>query len=148
MRLSLRGGRHVLVAPLVCYDAVMPALSHDAVRAGAELIVTLSNDAWFVNTAGARLHLVVSAFESVETHRAQLRATNTGISAAIDASGELIESLPTGARGAFVARVTPGGVGPTLAMRVGDGLGRLCALLTGLGIGIAWLRTARRWSVR
>ncbi len=143
MRLTLPAGRTVLIAPLVCYDAVMPRLARDAVRAGADLLVTLSNDAWFVNTPGARLHLAVSAFRSVETRRAQLRAANTGISAGIDATGELIESLPDGTRGVIVAHVTPGGVGPTLAMRLGGWPEAGCAVATAITIVFASGRIAR-----
>ena len=58
---------------------------------GAEVIVNLSNDSWFGGTRGARLHLVLSALRSVENRRAQIRATNTGITAFIDASGEIRE---------------------------------------------------------
>ena len=79
--LRLADGRTLRVAPLICYDAVDPRSRSTAARAGAELIVTLSNDSWFAAGGGPRLHLVVSAFRSIETRRPQVRATNTGISA-------------------------------------------------------------------
>ena len=88
--LALPDGRRLTVAPLICYDAVTPGLAIAAVRAGAELIVTLSNDAWFATGEGPHLHLVVSAFRSLETRRSQVRATNTGISAVISPTGELL----------------------------------------------------------
>ena len=56
--LALADGRRLQVAPLICYDAVTPTLAIEAVRAGAELIVTLSNDAWFATGEGPHLHLV------------------------------------------------------------------------------------------
>jgi apolipoprotein N-acyltransferase len=76
-----------------------------AVRDGAELLVGLSNDSWFADGNGPRLHLVVAAFRSIETRRAQVRATNTGISATIDATGELVETLGVHVRGTLAARV-------------------------------------------
>src|SRR4029453_18614791 len=85
--LTLPDGRTVRVAPLICYDAVDPALARAAVRRGAELLVTLSNDSWF--PGGAHLHLAVSTFRSLETRRAQARVTNTGVSALISPTGEL-----------------------------------------------------------
>jgi apolipoprotein N-acyltransferase len=104
----LRGGRRLRVAPLVCYDAVDPELSAAAAERGAELLLVLSNDSWFAHGGGPHGHLVVSAFRSVETGLPQLRATNTGISAVIDASGEILTSLDTGERGALVAAIPPG----------------------------------------
>lgn len=118
--LPLADGRALRIAPLICYDAVNPALAIAAVREGAELIVTLSNDSWFATGNGPRLHLVVSAFRSIETRRPQMRATNTGISAVIDATGELRETLAVGARGTLVGSVLPARTGRSLLLAWGD----------------------------
>jgi apolipoprotein N-acyltransferase len=108
---------------LICYDAVSPRLARDAVRGGAELLVTLSNDSWFAAGGGPRLHLAVAAFRSIETRRPQLRATNTGISAAIDASGERIAVAGVHERAALVASVVPERAARTLVLAWGDWLG-------------------------
>jgi apolipoprotein N-acyltransferase len=121
--LPLADGRRLLAAPLICYDAVDPRFARAGVRAGAELLVTLSNDAWFASGEGPRLHLVVSAFRSIETRRPQLRVTNSGISAVIDAAGELRGELGVGERGVLLARLPAGPGGETLALRWGDWLG-------------------------
>jgi apolipoprotein N-acyltransferase len=122
------GGRDVLVAPLICYDALEPAFVRAAVREGAELIVTISNDSWFATGGGPRLHLAMAAFRSLETHRAQLRATPTGISAAISPAGEITARLPVHARDALVATVPLLSGPPTPYVRWGDWLGPLTAL--------------------
>ena len=106
--LRLPDGRRLRVAPLICYDAVVPELAIAAVREGAELIVTLSNDAWFATGEGPHLHLVVSAFRSLETRRSQVRATNTGISAIISPTGELLAVAGVHERGAIVASLAGG----------------------------------------
>jgi apolipoprotein N-acyltransferase len=106
----LRTGRTLRVAPLVCYDAVDPDLGVEAARQGAELLLVLSNDSWFAHGAGPHQHLIVSAFRSVETGLPQVRATNTGISAEIDATGAILAALGTGERGALLASV-PGARG-------------------------------------
>lgn len=121
--LRLRSGREIRVAPLVCYDATTPRLARDAARDGAELLVTLSNDSWFAQGGGPRLHLAVSALRSVETRRAQLRVTNTGISAAILPSGELIARAEVHERRALVASVPVAALPPTLVVRWGDWFG-------------------------
>jgi len=138
--LSLPNGRRLRIAPLICYDAVTPGLAIEAVREGAELIVTLSNDAWFATGEGPHLHLVVSAFRSLETRRPQLRVTNTGISAVISATGELLVQAGVHERAALVSSVPAGSSSGTLLLAWGDWFGR-AALVLGLA-----LLGARRWS--
>ena len=133
--LRLADGRTLRVAPLICYDAVDPQLAIEAARQGAEVIVTLSNDAWFASGGGPRLHLIVSAFRSIETRRPQVRATNTGISAVVDPNGELLGSIAVDERGVLAGSVTPTGDASTLMLRWGDWFGRAafaagCALLS------------------
>jgi apolipoprotein N-acyltransferase len=120
---TLAGGRTVRVAPLICYDAVDPGIALAAVRQGAELIVTLSNDSWFAAGGGPRLHLVVSAFRSLETRRPQLRATNTGVSAAIAATGEILAGAGVHERAVVKASVRPEGSATTLMLAWGDWFG-------------------------
>jgi apolipoprotein N-acyltransferase len=117
---ALADGRTIRVAPLICYDAVEPGLALGAVRRGADLIVTLSNDSWFGGGAGNRLHLVVSAFRSIETRRPQVRATNTGISALIDATGAVIATAGVHERAAVAAALVPDGTTTTLMLAWGN----------------------------
>jgi apolipoprotein N-acyltransferase len=137
--LRLAPGREIRVAPLVCYDATTPRLARDAARAGAELIVTLSNDSWFARGGGPRLHLAVSAFRSLETRRAQLRATNTGVSAAILPTGELVARAGVHERTALVASVPVAALPPTWVVRWGDWLGP-----AGLSLALVLLALPRR----
>lgn len=105
--LTLRDGRRLPIAPLICYDALDPGFVLAAVREGAELLVTLSNDSWFAFPGMQRLILIASAFRSIEARRPQLRATTTGISAVIDASGELRDTLDVDGRGVLVGSIAP-----------------------------------------
>ena len=132
--LRLADGRTVRVAPLVCYDATAPRLAREAVRDGAELIVTLSNDSWFAEGGGPRLHLAVSAFRSLETRRSQLRATNTGITAAILPTGAIVAQAGVHERRVVQARVPIVSPAPTLVQRAGDWLGPTALALAGLGL--------------
>jgi apolipoprotein N-acyltransferase len=134
-------GRAVRVAPLICYDALDPGLVRAAVREGAELIVTLSNDAWFAYGAGPRLHLAMAVFRSLETRRSQLRATPTGISAAVSPTGEIVAQLGVHERGALVASVPLLSSPPAPFARLGDWLGPLAAALAVAG---TFVRTFRR----
>ncbi len=130
--LRLGDGRTLRVAPMICYDALAPAHARAAVREGAELLLTLSNDSWFDGGEGPHLHLIVSAFRSIETRTPQIRATPTGISASIDASGEITASMQVGARGALLASVPPGRR-DSIALSLGDWLGPV-SLVGALGL--------------
>jgi len=143
--LSLRGGRTLRIAPLICYDALDARHALAAVRRGAELIVTLSNDSWFVGGPGPRLHLVGSAFRSIETRRPQVRATNTGISAVIDRTGEVVATAGVHQRATLLARVTPEARAWTLMVVWGDWVGPT-ALVCGAILLAATLGRARSGS--
>jgi apolipoprotein N-acyltransferase len=120
--LTLADGRQLGVVPLICYDALDPPHVLAAVRRGADLIVTLSNDSWFAHGAGPWLHLVGAAFLSIETRRPQVRATNTGMSAIITATGEIVEGAGVGEVATLVAPVAPERRG-ALRLMLGDWLG-------------------------
>lgn len=94
----------VRIAPLICYDAVDPGLARRAVRDGAQLLVTLSNDAWFASGDGPLQHFVVAGFRSIETRTPQVRATTTGISGIVTATGETLARGRRRACGAGRAR--------------------------------------------
>ena len=136
--LTLRNGRTLRVAPLICYDAIDSGLALSAVRQGADLLVTLSNDSWFDYGDVPRLILVLSAFRSIETRRPQIRATNTGVSAVITASGELVHTVGMDRRETVVAAVTPESRATTLMLAWGDWFGP-----TALAVGIGLLAVSR-----
>lgn len=110
----------IRIAPLICYDAVDPHLARQAVRDGAQLLVTMSNDAWFASGDGPLQHFVVAGFRSIETRTPQVRATTTGISAIVDATGATLARAEVGERAALVARVTPAVAPRTLLLLWGD----------------------------
>jgi apolipoprotein N-acyltransferase len=122
LAVHLQDGRRLSIAPLICYDALDPGFAIAAVRQGAELLVTLSNDSWFAFPGVQRLILIVSAFRSIETRRPQLRSTPTGVSAVIDETGAVLDLLDIGGRGILVGKVQPVHDGWTLMIAWGDWL--------------------------
>jgi apolipoprotein N-acyltransferase len=127
---TLRGGAEIHVAPLICYDVLDPALARAAVRGGADVIVTLSNDSWFAFGPGPQLHLLGAAFRSIETHRPQIRSTNTGVSAVIDATGTLRARAGMDERTTLIASVTPERRVETLVVRCGEWLSSVAMVIT------------------
>jgi len=74
---------------LVCYEAIFAGLAQDRVSQGANLLVNISNDAWFGNTSAPHQHLQLTALRAIEQGRYVVRSTNTGISAFIDPLGRI-----------------------------------------------------------
>jgi apolipoprotein N-acyltransferase len=77
---------------LICYEIIFPNLSQDRVQAGANLLVTISNDAWFGLSSAPRQHLHQAVLRAVEQGRFVVRSTNTGITAVIDPRGRRLET--------------------------------------------------------
>lgn len=89
----------------VCYEIVFPAEVADLVQAGASVLVTVTNDAWYGDTAAPWQHLAAARFRAAELRRPLLRAAITGVSALVDPRGQVVEQLGVGARGTIRARV-------------------------------------------
>jgi len=133
----------VRIAPIICYEALVPSHVIAGVRDGAQAIVNLTNDAWFVSTAEKRMHLASSVLRSVETRRAQLRATNTGITALILPDGEVVAPGPIDAE-AVLPYELPLVEQGSLAVTLGAWSGPVCAACAAaLLAGMAWRRRRR-----
>ncbi|HEU0154004.1 MAG TPA: apolipoprotein N-acyltransferase [Arenimonas sp.] len=126
-------GREVNVLPLICLDDVRSQLSLDGARLGAQAIVGMSNDAWFTDyPAGARLHLSVAAFRSIETRLPQVRVTTNGLSAVIDDTGQVLVNTAMGDQAVLTAELAAQDPAPTLMVRWGDWVGRAALVFLGV----------------
>jgi len=83
------------IGPIICYEDILPPFSRKFAEKGANLIVNITNDAWFGRTIAPYQHLFVSIPRSIETRKYMLRSTNTGISAIIDPVGRVVAETPT-----------------------------------------------------
>ena len=87
--------RGIRVAPLICYEDLMPDLSRKFVReARANILVNLTNDAWYGRSVGPSQHLWLAQSRAIETRRSLLRVTNTGVTSLVNAKGEIVKTLP------------------------------------------------------
>ncbi len=79
------------IATLICYEDVLPGFTRSAIREGdANLIVNITNDAWFGRSQEPWIHLSLARFRAAETHHYLVRATNSGISAIVDPVGRIL----------------------------------------------------------
>lgn len=91
-RLERSDGQIVHIAPLICYEVIFPVSTRKA-AAGADMIVNLTNDAWFGDSLGPRQHLAMAQMRSAELGLPMVRVATTGISATIDAYGNITSHI-------------------------------------------------------
>ena len=93
--------------PAICYEIAYPAfiasnIKHD--KRQQDIIITISNDAWFGDSIGPKQHLQIAQMRALENSRYVLRATNTGLTAVIDEKGQISESMPDFVAGGLNAK--------------------------------------------
>jgi len=93
LRLNQQDGSELLLGALICYEAIFPALAQERVRQGATILINVSNDGWFRKSSAPLQHLAHAVLRCVEQSRALARATNTGVTAAIDPFGRVTARL-------------------------------------------------------
>jgi apolipoprotein N-acyltransferase len=102
----------------ICYEDIFGAEMIDQLPA-AQVLLNVSNLAWFGDSLAPEQHLQESQMRALETGRWMVRSTNTGATAAIDETGRVVERLPNFTRGTLVASVVPR-KGSTPYSRTGD----------------------------
>ena len=112
--------RGVRAAPLICYEDLMPDLARKFVReTRANLLVNLTNDAWYGRSVGPWQHLWLAQSRAIETRRSLLRITNTGVTSLVNAKGEIVQTLPMFSDGVMQSEVAILN-GETYYVRLGD----------------------------
>jgi len=129
------------VGVLICYESIFPQRSREFRRKGANLIVNITNDAWFGKSLAPYQHEAHLALRAIENRVGIVRAANTGISAYVDPLGVIHgeTQLEVAASRAYDAQTTDV---MTLYTRIGDWLGTLALLVT--VVGLIWVRFRHR----
>ena len=121
----------VKFAPLICFEDTLGDLTRDFVQRGAQLLVNITNDGWFLHTAGAQQHLDNAILRTVETRLPLVRCANTGVTCSIDRNGRLDRWLQPFQQGFAVRQLNvPAHPALTFYTRHGEWLAHLAAVLT------------------
>ncbi len=80
----------IALGVLICYEGIFPDLAQKRVEQGANLLASISNDAWFGDSSAPWQHLQLTILRAVEQGRWVARATNTGVSLLIDPLGRVV----------------------------------------------------------
>jgi apolipoprotein N-acyltransferase len=122
-------GRDVPFGVFVCYESIFPDIARACAKDGAEFLVNVTNDAWFGTTAAPYQHFAMGVLRAVENGLPLVRAANTGISGAVDASGRVLVTTRLFEPASITAQIVPRRE-RTFYTRHGDLLVVLCAVAT------------------
>lgn len=139
--LAMNGHR---LGVLVCYEAIFPELARAYVNSGSDLLVNITNDAWFGRSSAPYQHLEMTAVRAVENHVWIARAANTGISALISPRGDIRQQTALFEPALLIGEMYPG-AGLSLYRRIGDLLPWVCLVLMFFsGAAVWWSRKKGR----
>jgi apolipoprotein N-acyltransferase len=122
----------------ICYESVFPRLVRRLTPEGPGVLVNISNDAWFGDSAAAAQHLEMARLRAIESGRYLLRGTNDGTTAIIDPHGRVTQQIPRHEQAVLAGRFDYL-AGRTFYKAHGDAFAWLCVLIS---LGILSLRAA------
>lgn len=132
---TARDGSTYRLSILICYEDIVSGFVRRAEAQGdPHLLVNITNDSWFGDTQEPWVHMNLARFRSIEHRRYLIRATNSGVSAIIDAAGRVTEQSGTFERANLVGEVAMIEGGATLYQILGPWPGWV-ALVTILLLG-------------
>lgn len=103
---------------LICFESILAHQARNSIRRGSRLLVVLTNDGWFGETAGPRQHTKMALIRAAECGVPMVRCANNGISLICDDRGQVLDELDLGIRGFVLADVSLGS-GSTAYVRWG-----------------------------
>ena len=134
------------IGVVICYEAIFPESTRILKKMGAQLIVNITNDAWFGFSSAPYQHLSMTVFRAVENRLYLVRAANTGISAIVDPTGKILEQT-----GLFVKSALKGKVrfidNGTCYVAYGDMFAYLCFVALLLVLISSWERRKKCWKI-
>ena len=113
----------------ICFEDAFPNDVREFVLEGAQVIMNISNDYWSLTPTEGQQHFMNSLFRAIENRRPLLRATASGVTGYVDASGRLVARVPYYEPAWMVAKVPIGPEQETLYTRYGDWFPELCGML-------------------
>jgi apolipoprotein N-acyltransferase len=135
---------HTRLGALVCFEDTDPHIAAGLAKHGAQLLVNITNDGWFLHTIAAEQHLANAVLRTVESRRPLLRSTNTGVTCLVDSYGRVDRWLEPFQEGVGVGTVAvPTAPALTFYARHGDWFAYLTAAISAAVLG-ATLRWRRR----
>ena len=118
-------------APIICWESIFGEFVTGYVKKGATFLAVISNDAWWGNTPGHKQLLSYTKLRAIENRRDIVRSANTGISAFIDARGEIIKKTKYDSKTVLKGNITSRSK-LTFYTRYGDMIARWCIFIVAI----------------
>ncbi len=83
-------GKTFQLGPMICYEDIFPSFGRRLAKLRPNLLINITNDAWFGNTSEPYEHMALSVLRAVELRVDLVRAVNTGVTAVIDSTGRVV----------------------------------------------------------
>jgi apolipoprotein N-acyltransferase len=129
---------------LICFESIFPELGRALTEKGATLLVNLTNDAWYGMSSAPFQHFSMAVFRAVENRRPLVRAANTGITAFILPSGEIVEQSDLFTEALLTREIPLSDSGLTLYTRYGDFFAIALTILSAVNIFFAYWYTKKQ----
>ena len=127
---------------VICFESAFEDLSRNYRKAGAEVLINITNDAWYGETTAPSQHAAHLVMRAIETRAGIARAANSGISEVVSPLGVPSARTKLESRTVVVTRLETSDVIP-LYVRWGDWVAVLILVLSGGLLGLALLRPVR-----
>ena len=125
------------IGTVICYESIFPDLVRRFPLSGANVLVVMTNDAWFGTSSAPAQHFSMAVLRAVENGTPVIRAANTGISGFISSTGAVYGTTPMMVATTTVANVHPNRGGPTFYTRYGDVFSLICCVLAVIAAALA-----------
>jgi len=142
MEFSSPGHKRVVIANIICYESIFPALVSEFVRKGARLLTLVTNDGWYGTSYGPYQHLAIGRMRCIENRRAMARCANTGLTVVLDKFGRTIAEVPWWQERCLTAEV-PLESRMTFYTTHPDLLPKIAAALSALFFVVAFVKSRR-----
>jgi apolipoprotein N-acyltransferase len=117
----------------ICYESIFPDEVRQFTANGAQVLINISDDAWYGETGAPFQHLQMARMRAIENHRWILLATNNGVTASIDPFGRIVRKAERNVRTALIAPFAPQ-TEVTFYSRFGDIFAWICVVISLLGV--------------
>ncbi len=124
---------------LICFEILFPGIARTFVANGADILTTITNDAWFGRTSAPAQHFAIAVLRAVENRRSVVRAANTGISGFIDPTGRVLSQTSL-FETAALSQTVPALTQTTFYTRQGDLIGMVALVAIALSFMVKGIR--------
>ena len=129
MNLRTSGDGSIPIGVVICFEIIFPELVRAFAKKGAEVMVAITNDAWFGRSSAPHQHFSMMVFRSIENRVPFIRAANTGISGFVDESGHILDASDIFTEATLTREVKFSGTS-TVYNQVGDLFVVICGIIS------------------